>query len=126
MNEIEAIMTTDVITVNRQTPVYDAVEILLDNDVTGLPVVDDDMTLAGIITEKDMLKLLSAPVDESATVADFMTDNVVTFEKEVDLIAVCECLIESNFRRVPVVSDGKLAGIISRKDIIKYIMEPIG
>ncbi|MEA3225007.1 MAG: CBS domain-containing protein [Planctomycetota bacterium] len=126
MFETEGIMTTDVVAVNRQTPVYDAVEILLESGVTGLPVVDDDMTLAGIITEKDVLTLLSGPTDESAAVEQFMTCDVVSFETDVDLIEICECLTQSNFRRVPIVSQGKLRGVISRKDIIKYIIEPIG
>ena len=126
MYETKDIMTTDVITVSRHTPICDAAEILLKNDVTGLPVVDDDMTLVGIITEKDVLKLLSAAENDSATVDEFMTNDVVSFEEETDLIAICECLIKSDFRRVPIVSQGKLTGIISRKDIIKYILEPIG
>jgi CBS domain-containing protein len=126
MNEIKAIMTTDIITVGQRTPIYDALEILLENDITGLPVVNDDMTLVGIITEKDILKLLSVLEDDSATVEDFMAKEVISFDEQEDLIAVCECLINNDFRRVPILKDGKLTGIISRKDIIKYILEPIG
>jgi len=119
-------MTADVRTVGTRTPIYDAVKMLLDSDVTGLPVVNDDMTLAGIITEKDVLRLLAQVEDDSATVEQFMTRDVASFDEEADLIAICQCLIESDFRRVPITSQGKLAGIISRRDIIKYILEPIG
>ena len=126
MNEIKAIMTTDIITVGLRTPIYDALEILLENDITGLPVVNDDMTLAGIITEKDILKLLSVLENDSATVEEFMTKEVMSFDEQEDLIAVCECLLKNHFRRIPIVSNGKLTGIISRKDVIKYILEPIG
>jgi len=112
-------MPADVNTVGRHTPIYDAVKILLDSDVTGLPVVNDDMTLAGIIPEEDVLRLLSQVEDDSATVEQFMTRDVASFDEEADLIAVCECLIESDFRRVPIISQGELAGIISRRDIIK-------
>lgn len=126
MNEIAAIMTTDVITVKKETPIYDAIEILLENDITGLPVITEDMELIGIITEKDILKLLSSLENDSAVVKDFMTKKVVSFDQQEDLIAVCECLIENHFRRIPIVSQGKLTGIISRRDIIKYILEPIG
>ena len=126
MNEIESIMTIQVITVGRQTPIYNAIEILLENDITGLPVVDDDMKLVGIITEKDILKLLSTLENDSAIVEDFMTKEVMSFDQEEDLIAICECLIRNHFRRIPIISKGKLTGIISRKDIIKYILEPIG
>jgi len=126
MHETRAVMTADVRTVGTRTPIYDAVKMLLDSDVTGLPVVNDDMTLAGIITEKDVLRLLAQVEDDSATVEQFMTRDVASFDEEADLIAICQCLIESDFRRVPITSQGKLAGIISRRDIIKYILEPIG
>lgn len=126
MFDAKTIMTTDVITVGRKTPVYDAVEMLLENGVTGLPVVEGDMTLVGVITEKDVLTLLSEATDESATVEEFMTRDVVSFETNADLIEICECLTRSSFRRIPIVSRGKLRGVISRKDIIKYILEPIG
>ena len=125
MFETKTVMTTDVITVKRHTPIMRIVEILVDNDITGLPVVNDDMTLAGIISEKDVLSLLVDLEDESAKVEDFMTKEVVSFEQNEDLIAICECLVENNFRRVPIVADGKLVGIVSRRDIIKNILEPL-
>lgn len=126
MFETKAIMTTDIIAVKRQTPISRVIEILLENNITGLPVVSDDMTLVGIISEKDLLNLLSDLKDDSAKVEDFMTKDVVSFDKDEDLIAICECLIKNHFRRVPIVEEEKLVGIISRKDIIKYILEPIG
>jgi len=119
-------MTTDVIVVKRQTPISEVIEILLESNITGLPVVDDDMTLVGIISEKDVLSLISVPEDDSTKVEDFMTKDVVSFEQDEDLIAICECLVQNDFRRVPILSERKLVGIISRKDIIKYILEPIG
>ena len=126
MFETKAIMQTSVITVKTQTPIYEAIEVLVENDITGLPVVNDDMTLVGIISEKDVLNLLSDLKDNSAKVEDFMTKQVVAFDQDEDLIAICECLIKNHFRRVPILSEGKLVGIISRRDIIKYILEPIG
>jgi len=119
-------MQTDVITIKKQTPIYEAIEILLDSNITGLPVVNEDGTIAGIISEKDVLELLSDLKDSSAKVEDFMTEEVVSFDWEDDLIEICECLIKSNFRRVPITAQEKLTGIISRKDLIKYILEPIG
>ncbi len=125
MFDTKTIMTTDIITVKRHTPINRVIEILVDNDITGLPVVNDDRTLAGIISEKDVLSLIYDLEDDSAKVEDFMTKDVVSFEQNEDLIAICECLVNNNFRRVPIVADGKLVGVISRKDIIKYILEPL-
>ena len=134
MTDTLSVMTTDVISVNRETFVEEAIEIMVENNVTGLPVVDDENRLVGIISEKDVLKFLSDIdrlmlvkdfKDSSAKVEDFMTEKVISFDVNEDLIAICECLVQNHFRRIPILSEGKLAGIISRKDVIKYILEPI-
>lgn len=126
MHEITAIMSTDVVSVNQNSPVAKAVELLVENDITGVPVVDDADHLVGLITEKDVMGLLSDQEMASHKVKDYMTEEVVSFDENEDLIAVCECLVNNPFRRVPILSGNKLAGIISRRDLIKYIMEPIG
>lgn len=122
MFKVRDLMTRDIVTVRQDTPVYDAMRVLVDNDITGLPVVGDDMTLLGIVTEKDMLRLLYEEHVENQPVERFMTRAVVSFGEDDTIIDVCECLINNNFRRVPILSDGKLVGILSRGDIIKYIL----
>jgi len=117
------IMKADVITVNRQTDIYEAMRILVENNITGLPVVDDDMTLVGLISEKDALRLLYNTEDRPGSVADFMTENVVSFRSDDSLIDITETFIRNNFRRVPIVEDGRVVGIISRKDIIGCILK---
>lgn len=132
MFEITDIMKTDVVTVKKDTPIYEAMKRLVENNITGLPVVDDNMALVGIVTEKDMLRLivdldvlkLESELDESSTrVAKYMTQEVVSFSPEDSLLEICDCLLERDFRRIPIVSDGKLVGILSRKDIIGYMLE---
>jgi CBS domain-containing protein len=119
----KAIMTTDVAYVKKQTPIYEAIGILVERNVTGLPVVNEDMTLAGIISEKDVLRLLYEVEDKPGKVEDFMTKGIVSFNQEDSVIDIAECLIKNPFRRVTITSEGKLAGIISRKDIIKFILQ---
>jgi CBS domain-containing protein len=126
MHETKEIMSPDVVTVKPDTPLAQVVEVLVDNDITGVPVVDDDGTLLGVITEKDVLGLLAQPETGEGPARDYMTTDVVHFDQEEDLIAICESLVNNRFRRVPILSDGKLVGIISRRDVIKYILEPIG
>ena len=133
MVKAKDIMEKDVITVKRDTPIQDAIKTLVDNKITGLPVVDDDMTLVGIISEKDVLRIL-AQMDllmllddikkSDATVEDFMTKEVVSFEQYDTLADVCDCLIKKNFRRVPILSNGEVVGIISRRDLVQYIAGP--
>ncbi|MDK1030336.1 MAG: CBS domain-containing protein, partial [Anaerolineae bacterium] len=83
-------------------------KILVDNNITGLPVVDDDMTLLGIITEKDVLRLLYDNQDEFGIVEDFMTEKVISFAPQDSLIDIAESFINNYFRRVPIVTNGKL------------------
>ncbi len=123
MFKVRDLMSRDVVTVQPSTPVYEAMRILVENNVTGLPVVDGEGKLQGIVSEKDMLKLLYEEHVENEPVEKFMTRNVVAYEEADTLIDVCECLIANNFRRVPILKDGKLVGIISRSDIIRYILQ---
>jgi len=123
MFEAKTIMETRLITVDRHTPIYEAIRTLVKNNITGLPVVNEDMILRGIITEKDVLSLLYNSEDKPGTVEGFMTKGIVSFDREDSLIDIAESFINNNFRRVPIVAMGKLVGIISRKDIIKYILK---
>lgn len=123
MVRANAIMKTDVITVTRGEDIHEAIRIMLLNNVTGLPVVNDDGTVVGIITEKDVLKLLYSSPDKPGTVEEFMTTNVVCFEQDVNLSEVVDCLMMSRFRRVPILDKGRLVGIISRRDVIRHISD---
>jgi CBS domain-containing protein len=125
MPNIEAVMTRDVITVKQETPIYEAIEVMRKNDITGMPVVDDEMTLIGVITEKDVLRLFCGDEDDgNKTVGFFMTRPAVSYRENESLQSVCDFMMVNYFRRVPVVSKkGKLVGIISRPDIIDYIIE---
>lgn len=123
MLKAKDIMTTDLVTVKSQASVYEAIQELIDNNITSLPVVDDDMAVVGVISEKDILKLLYDLEEDGGTVADYMTEMAVSFDPEDSLLDICNCFMENPFRRVSILSDGKLAGIISRTDIIEYILK---
>ena len=119
------LMTKNVVSVKKDTPIYEALELLRKNDITGMPVIEDDKTLVGIITEKDVLRLFYTDGHYlNQTVDSFMTRPAVSFRVDESLESVCDFLMVQYFRRVPVVSKkGKVVGIISRPDVIEYIME---
>jgi len=118
-------MSRNVVSVKRQAPISEVIEVLVAEDITGVPVVNDDDTLAGIVTEKDIMSLLADMRYASGTAEQYMTQDVVAFDVEDDIIAICERLVNSPFRRVPILSEGRLVGIISRHDIIRYILSPL-
>ena len=119
------VMTNEVITVNKDTPIIEAIDHLAQFNITGLPVVNKKGEIEGIVTEKDMLELTynlsNMSYDSKSvpkTVGEVMTTEVKVFDVNDPLADVCQCLMNDNFRRVPIVSDGKMVGIISRKDLI--------
>ncbi|MEN6332826.1 MAG: CBS domain-containing protein [Phycisphaerales bacterium] len=116
---IEDVMKPGLLTLKPDAPLVEAMDMIVRRHVTGLPVVDEQMMLLGIITEKDLLNYCLHPFPPDATVGAFMTTHVVTFDRKTDLNLVCECLIEKDFHRVPIVDQGKLVGIISRSDILR-------
>lgn len=117
------IMKCGVVSITKEKPIYEAMEILAIKEITGLPVVDDYMNLVGIISEKDMLNLLYEPKAKPGNVEDFMTEEVVSFSQNDNLFDICDCLMNNHFRRVPILDRGKLVGIISVTDIILHILK---
>ncbi len=125
MIKAKDIMKTDLITVTGQTSVHDAVDILAENKITGLPVVDQQGNLIGIVSEKDVLLLAYRKITDTSNkamnsrkITDVMTSKVISFRPEDNLADICQCFMNNPFRRVPILDNGKLVGIISRKDIV--------
>ena len=117
------VMKCGLLTIKRQTPIYEAMETIATRNITGLPVVDDYMNLVGIVSEKDMLKVLYDPKAKLGKAEDFMTEEVISFNQNDSLFDVGDCLINNNFRRVPILNQGKIVGVISRVDLILYILK---
>jgi CBS domain-containing protein len=126
MISISDIMSTDLKTVTPTTPIYEALDLLAKNRVSGLPVVDNFNQVVGIITEKDVLRILiDKNLDVKKLVYDYMSREVICFTEDDDAIDICKFFLRNNIRRVPIVRDGKLVGVVSRRDIVPLIMEAI-
>jgi CBS domain-containing protein len=107
-----------VATIDKKSSVYQAIALMVKKNVSGLPVVDES-GFVGIISEKDALRLLCETEFVDGCVGDYMTAGVFAFDEEDDLADICQCLINNNFRRVPVLHQGKLGAIITRADLIR-------
>ncbi|MHC4639674.1 MAG: CBS domain-containing protein [Planctomycetota bacterium] len=121
MVSLEKIMSRDVVTVNQNAEIYDALRMMVDGNITGLPVLDDDGRLVGIVTEKDVMSRMLTTHNTQGNAADYMTTDVISFNVNDDLLDIISALAKNDFRRVPIVSEEKLVGIISRSDIITYL-----
>ncbi len=92
---------------------------LVDRGYGSLPVVDDDMNLAGIVSEYDLLKVLLEKQDENNVKADdIMTKKLITVKEDTPINDVIKILEDNKLIRVPVVKDKKLIGILTRRDVI--------
>jgi CBS domain-containing protein len=127
MLKAKDIMTTDVITVGKDTPILEAAELLVEHNISGMPVVDEDMNIEGILSEKDAIQIFYCEKEKLAgeCVSDFMTRPAIHFDLETDMIEVCDFLIKNIFRRIPISSEGKLVGIVSIKDVIESTLHPV-
>jgi len=123
MLKAKAIMTTDLVTVTKDTDIYDAIHVMIARNVTGLPVIDSERNLVGVVTEKDVLSLLYNMEDRPGDVQDYMTQAVVAFDQEDSVAEIAASLKDHPFRRVPILKGGKLVGVVSRKDIIRFMKD---
>ena len=117
------IMTKNVYTVMKDSSVFDAMILIIDKNIGGLPVVNEDKELVGMLSERDVLEILNKGFnDPSLQVGQFATKTVVSFSPEEEVSSISEMFKRINFRMVPIVENKKLVGVIARKDIIRSIL----
>ena len=125
---IDKIMARDEITLTPDQPINDAISVLLDNKVTGAPVLDKNRKIVGMITEKDCLRVLIDSAYHNMPFSDkkvsvYMSPVVKTVTTEHDLLDVANEFLTTNYRKFPVVYRETLVGQISRRDVLRAIAE---
>jgi CBS domain-containing protein len=115
------IMTRSVITVAPDTLLTDAVRLMMEHRIGGLVVMDQGR-IAGVVTEGDIMNFVLSGDAADTAVSEAMTTEVVTLEAATDVTSVVTCLVSRRIRRVPVVQDGKLVGVISRRDVLREML----
>ena len=123
--KISEYMDTAVPTLSPETQIMAAVDFLLRYQVTGAPVVDPEGRLVGIITETDLLKLLTEGTlgepPTAATAAELTPTDVITTPPTVDIYYVAGMFLANKFRRIPVVEGDKIVGAITRYDLLRVV-----
>ena len=141
-------MTREVITINPEADITEAVKILLDKGINGLPVVDGEGRLVGILCQSDLVRmqkslpipslftlldgfvplsssaLLEAEVKRIAAskVSDAMSTKVVTVPPDMTIDEIAALMVDKKFHTLPVTDHGKLLGIVGKKDVIKTLI----
>ncbi|RLI90725.1 MAG: histidine kinase [Candidatus Altiarchaeales archaeon] len=115
---VKDLMTREVLTVDPENTVVNAAERMLENRVHALLVTEEDKPI-GIISSYDLLLVMSiSDYDKNTKVRDVMVKDLVTVEPENDIGSALEKMIEYNIRRLVVVKDGRLVGILSLIDLV--------
>lgn len=123
MKTIQDVMQSAPIVVRPEDSVRQALELLIGNDISGLPVTDDSGRIVGILSEKDVLKLFYEP--DARTVESVMTRDPVKVSVDSPLVDVVDCLMANDFRRVLIHEGDKLVGLVSRADLMPAILDAL-
>jgi len=140
--KIQDIMTRDLVTVSPQTPIHKAARLMADHGISGLPVISDEGRLVGVISEGDLILRQTKPekrpwwrafFDDAeclareyqkaigTTVGEVMTRSVISISPSFDIEVAATILNTRGIRRLPVVHNGQVVGIISRGDLVKAL-----
>ena len=117
------VMTKNVISIPSGTLLGDVARLLLDKGISGAPVTAADGRLVGIISEYNLLEMIYIPQLRARTVDELMTKEVHTVGVDTELSEVANLFIVRRIRRVPVLENGKLVGIISRPELLRYLLD---
>jgi CBS domain-containing protein len=149
---VKQIMTKDVVSVSPDSSVRDLARLLIERRISGVPVVDAEQRVVGIVSEGDLLfraetgarrpraRWLSIFVGDGESAADFiksharrvsdlMTRDVVSVSEDATVSEVAGILAERHVKRLPVLRDGRLVGIVSRADLVRALAlaaNPVG
>lgn len=121
-DEVSVLMVVDVETVEVDDPLFVAAEKMHRASVGGLPVVDDEGNLVGMLTERDICRAASENGGDLTEdiVRDWMANPAVAVQAEETLSGVINRMRDYHFRRIPVVRGTKLVGIISQTDMMRH------
>jgi CBS domain-containing protein len=117
---VRSIMTQQITTLAHDSRISDAVDIIVRKKIGGLPIIDDDGVLNGIVTERDVLRVLGAE-RSTLTVENVMSSSLRVTNPDCTIANVAQDMTQYRFRRLPVVSDDVLYGIVTATDIMKYL-----
>ena len=116
----------NIITISPDASVRDLVALLASNNIGAAVVSSDGSTVAGIVSERDVVRRLNGNDGAlDATVAEIMTSNVRTCESSSSLDEVRSIMTEGRFRHLPVVDGGRLVGVVSIGDIVKNHIDQV-
>jgi CBS domain-containing protein len=118
--DIREIMSTKLTYADDKSSLSDVLKLMYEKNVGGLPIVDEETRIRAIITEEDFVRVCSGQ-ETGIQVDAYMSPNVVTAPAQTTIEKMTRMIIQKGFRRMPVVQDGVLMGMVTASDIMKYL-----
>ncbi len=121
------VMSRRVVTLRTNMRVIDAMRSLIRHRISGAPVLDRDGNLVGLVSEFDCLRVVASglygheELEDSEPLRRVMSSEVVTISPDTDVFVITQLLVDKRIRRVPVVVDGRVLGIVSRRDVLRGV-----
>jgi len=116
---IKLIMTKKVVSVQTSAKISKAIELMKQQNLGGLPVVDDKNRVKAIITERDIANMFADRIS-GVTVTRLMSEKVVTAIPKTTIFEAVRTMTKQGFRRLPIISEDKVVGIVTAMDIIRF------
>jgi CBS domain-containing protein len=118
MSRIRDVMSSELVTVAPRATVAEAAAVMSARHVGSAIVLDDDRSLAGIFTERDILRALGSDFDAAAhTVAEWMSKGPATIDANATVTDALNRMLEGGFRHLPVLDGAALVGVVSLRDL---------
>lgn len=117
-------MSASLVTFTPNMDVLDAIHLLLENNISGAPVIDKLGNMVGFLSEKDCMKIaLTASYHEEwgGKVSEFMVRKVKSIDMDTNIVEVAEMFMKDPYRSYPVMEDNRLVGQINRRDVLRAL-----
>ena len=123
---ISQLLTRNLVSVNENKTTYNAIKLLTTNNIGALPVLNDNMELSGIISERDIIREISNNLSvnfKKSNIKSIMTSKVITINKNTKSETIMDIMSKNKIRHIPIDENKLLIGIVSIGDVVKRLLE---
>jgi CBS domain-containing protein len=123
---ISQLLTRNLVSINENKTTYNAIKLLTTNNIGALPVLNDNMELSGIISERDIIREISNNLSvnfKKSNIKSIMTSKVITINKNTKSETIMDIMSKNKIRHIPIVENKLLIGIVSIGDVVKRLLE---
>jgi len=125
-NLISKLLTREIISINENNTIYDAIKLLSKNKIGALPVINNQKKLCGIVSERDIIHAISENKEIKFSLShinSIMTSKVITCNKDTQSNVLMKIMTTNKIRHIPILEKNLLIGIVSIGDVVKRLLE---